>query len=126
MTVEITGTDACGNSPKNTLLARFEEQLATGETAALTELLAPQCVLEIVGDGGLRTVEGADEVAAALAGVLPAGLTAVHVEAAVTHGKAAAAWGSWTHPGGIVHWSHVCWFRTHKAQDFDRIRVFRS
>lgn len=124
MAVEITGTDACGNSPKNVFVARFEEHVALGDVEALTAVLAPDCVLEIVTADGVRTVEGREAVAAALPGIVPDGLTAAHVEAAVTHGKAAAAWGSWTHRGGTVQWSHVLWFRTLKAQDFDRIRVF--
>ncbi|GAA1214997.1 nuclear transport factor 2 family protein [Prauserella alba] len=124
MAVEITGTDACGNSPKNVFVARFEEQLARGDTDALAAVLAPECVLDVVGSGGVRTVEGREAAAAALAEIVPKGLTGAHVEAAVTHGKAAAAWGSWTLRGEIVQWSHVFWFRTLKAQDFDRIRVF--
>ncbi|MBB3663831.1 MULTISPECIES: nuclear transport factor 2 family protein [Prauserella salsuginis group] len=126
MAVEITGTDACGNSPKNVFVARFEEHLARGDVEALAEVLAPGCVLDVVGSDGLRTVEGREAVATALAEIVPAGLTAAHVEAAVTHGKAAAAWGSWTRRGDTVQWSHVFWFRTLKAQDFDRIRVFGS
>lgn len=124
MSVEITGTDGCGNSPKNMFLARFEEQVVLGDTQELAALLAPGCVLEIVDAAGVRTVEGRDAVAAALPGIVPDGLTAAHVEAAITHGKAAAAWGFWNHPAGTVQWSHVLWFRTTKAQDFERIRVF--
>ena len=124
MAVEITGTDTCGNSPKNLFVARFEEHLARGDTDALAEVLAEDCVLEIAGG---PTAYGRTDVAAALPGLLPEALASAHVEAAISHGKAASAWGTWTGSDGEVrHWSHVLWFRTLKAEQFAHLRVFRS
>ncbi|OLT49153.1 hypothetical protein BJF85_09700 [Saccharomonospora sp. CUA-673] len=122
--MEITGTDSCGNSPKNLFVARFEEHLARRDVAAIAEVLADGCVLEVVGG---PEATGREDVAAALVDAVPDGLVAAHVEAAITHGRAASAWGTWTTAGGeVVSWSHVLWFRTLKAEHFAHIRLFRS
>lgn len=144
-----TGTDACGNSPKNMFVARFEEDLFRGDREALAEAVAEDCALEIVRAEGVETSAGRDDVVDALVelsnprpsserserrpferGHFEAG----HLEAAITHGKAAAAWGRWEMPDGdrdseaearVEHFSHTFWFATLKAQSFAQIRVFQ-
>ena len=43
-----TGTDSCGNSPKNVFVATFEENLFNGDKEALAEVIADDCVLQLV------------------------------------------------------------------------------
>lgn len=125
--VTFTGTDSCGNSPKNAFVAAFEEALCTGDAGHLRRVLAPDVELEVVRPGGdPDTTTGAEAVLASLLALRPAGLASGHLEAAVTHGKAAAAWGTWDSGEGMIWWSHTLWFRTLKATEFDRIRVFGS
>ncbi len=122
-----TGTESCGNSPKNMFVARFEENLFTGDEPALAEVIAEDCILQIVGSGGVATSTGRDEVLAALLGISASNPVAGHLEAAITHGKAAAAWGQWENSSDgddIQHFSHTLWFRTNKAEEFAQIRVF--
>lgn len=98
--MNFTGTDSCGNSPKNMFVARFEENLINGDREAL----------------------------AALLGLAASNPVAGHLEAAITHGKAAAAWGQWEKSSDgedILHFSHTFWFRTNKAEEFAQIRVFQ-
>lgn len=122
-----TGTESCGNSPKNMFVARFEENLFRGDEQALAEVVAEACVLQIVGTGGVETNTGRDEVVAALLGLSASNLVSGHLEAAITHGKAAAAWGQWENSSdgeGIRYFSHTFWFRNNKAEEFAQIRVF--
>src|SRR5699024_3148659 len=46
--MSFTGTDSCGNSPKNLFVARFEQNLFNGDRSALAEVVADDCVLQIV------------------------------------------------------------------------------
>ncbi|MCD1285399.1 nuclear transport factor 2 family protein [Brevibacterium sp. GP-SGM9] len=122
-----TGTDSCGNSPKNVFVARFEENLFTGDRDALAEVVAEDCVLQIVSEDGLDTYTGREEVVEALLGVVERRPEAGHLEAAITHGKAAAAWGHWKDDAAsenLRFFSHTFWFQTHKAEAFAQIRVF--
>ncbi|SDS69923.1 hypothetical protein SAMN04489751_2628 [Brevibacterium sandarakinum] len=122
-----TGTDSCGNSPKNMFVARFEENLFNGDEQALAEVVAEDCILQIVGSGGVETSTGRDAVVDALLGVSDADPVAGHLEAAITHGKAAAAWGQWENSSDgddVRQFSHTFWFRTNKAEEFAQIRVF--
>lgn len=123
-----TGTDSCGNSPKNMFVARFEENLFNGDEQALAEVVAEDCILQIVGSGGVETSTGRGEVVEALLGISGADPVAGHLEAAITHGKAAAAWGQWENSSDgddVRQFSHTFWFRTNKAEEFAQIRVFR-
>ena len=61
-----TGTDACGNSPKNVFVATFEENLFNGVRDPLAEAVADDCVLRIVHPEGVQTSAGRDEVIDAL------------------------------------------------------------
>ncbi|WP_181272865.1 hypothetical protein [Brevibacterium oceani] len=122
------GTDACGNSPKNVFVAEFEENLFNGVRDSLGEAVAEDCVLQIVRPEGVRTATGRDEVVDALLELSAHSPEAGHLEAAITHGKAAAAWGYWqaeADSDDLRHFSHTMWFTTHKAQDFGQIRVFQ-
>lgn len=124
-----TGTDSCGNSPKNIFVARFEENLFNSDRQALAEVVAEDCILQIVGSGGVETSTGRDEVVGTLLKLTATPPVAGHLEAAITHGKAAAAWGQWensTDGEDIRHFSHTFWFRTNKAEEFAQIRAFRS
>lgn len=123
-----TGTESCGNSPKNMFVARFEENLFKGDESALAEVVAEDCVLQVVGSGGVETSTGRDEVLAALRGLSASKPVAGHLEAAITHGKAAAAWGQWEYSNGgedIRYFSNTFWFRNNKAEEFAQIRVFQ-
>lgn len=124
-----TGTDSCGNSPKNMFVARFEENLFRSDRDALAEVVAEDCVLQIVGSGGVETSTGRGEVVEALLGLSRSKPVAGHLEAAITHGKAAAAWGQWEYSSDgedVKHYSHTFWFRTNKAEEFAQIRAFRA
>ena len=132
-----TGTESCGNSPKNLFVARFEENLFHGDRDALAKVVADDCVLQIVGDGGVETSTGHGEVVEALLRFSGRKPVSGHLEAAITHGKAGAAWGQWTGSAGsndrsddngesMRHFSHTFWFRTHKAEAFAQIRIFQS
>lgn len=123
-----TGTDSCGNSPKNMFVARFEENLFRSDRDSLAEAVADDCVLQIVGSGGVETSTGRGEVVEALLGLSERKPVSGHLEAAITHGKAAAAWGEWADDAGEVmrHFSHTFWLRTHKADAFAQIRIFQS
>lgn len=126
--MNFTGTDSCGNSPKNMFVARFEENLINGDREALAEVVDEDCVLQIVGGEGAETSTGRDEVVEALLGLSSAKPVAGHLEAAITHGKAAAAWGQWEYSSDgedARHFSHTLWFRTHKGEEFAQIRVFQ-
>ncbi|WP_193084199.1 hypothetical protein [Brevibacterium aurantiacum] len=126
--MNFTGTESCGNSPKNMFVARFEENLFNGDREALAEVVDEDCILQIVGSGGVATSTGRDEVLAALLGLAASNPVAGHLEAAITHGKAAAAWGQWEKSSDgedILHFSHTFWFRTNKAEEFAQIRVFQ-
>ena len=123
-----TGTESCGNSPKNMFVARFEENLFIGDESALAEVVAEDCVLQIVGSGGVETSTGRDEVVAALLGLCASNPEAGHLEAAITHGKAGAAWGQWEYSSDgedIGYFSDTFWFRNNKAEEFAQIRTFR-
>jgi hypothetical protein len=124
-----TGTDACGNSPKNVFVAEFEENLFKGDRDAIAEVIAGDCVLQIVHPDEVQTYTGRDDVVAALLQLSSTQAPMVgHLEAAITHGKAAAAWGYWqteADSDDLRHFSHTMWFTTHKAQEFGQIRVFQ-
>lgn len=123
-----TGTDACGNSPKNVFVAVFEENLFKGAKDALAEAVADDGVLQIVRPEGVRTVTGRTEIVDALVELSTPSPEVGHLEAAITHGKAAAAWGYWqtaADSDDLRHFSHTMWFTTHKAQEFGQIRVFQ-
>lgn len=123
-----TGTDSCGNSPKNMFVARFEENLFNGDREALAEVIAEDCVLQIVGAGGVATTTGRDEIVSALVGISEPQPVAGHLEAAITHGKAAAAWGHWQNSDdseNLRPFSHTFWFLNHKAESFAQIKVFQ-
>lgn len=122
-----TGTDACGNSPKNVFVATFEENLFNGARDSLAEAVAEDCVLQIIHSDGVQTATGRDEVAGALVELSVHAPEVGHLEAAITHGKAAAAWGFWqagADNDGLRHFSHAMWFTTNKAQAFGQIKVF--
>lgn len=124
-----TGTDSCGNSPKNTFVARFEEHLFAGARDPLAEVVADDCVLQIMRMGTVETVTGRAEVVDALLALSAYVPETGHLEAAITHGKAAAAWGYWqteADSNDLRHFSHTMWFTTHKAQDFGQIRIFQA
>lgn len=109
-------------------VARFEENLFKGDESALAEVVAEDCVLQVVGSGGVETSTGRDEVLAALRGLSASKPVAGHLEAAITHGKAAAAWGQWEYSNGgedIRYFSNTFWFRNNKAEEFAQIRVFQ-
>ena len=123
-----TGTDSCGNSPKNVFVATFEENLFNGDREPLNEAVADDCVLQIVHHSGVETHTGRDSVVEALLKLSGQSHEVGHLEAAITHGKAAAAWGYWqAEPDGddLSHFSHTMWFTTHKAQEFGQIRIFQ-
>ena len=123
-----TGTESCGNSPKNMFVARFEENLFNSDRQAVAEAVAEDCVLQIVGDGGVETSTGRETAVAALLALSDSKPAVGHLEAAITHGKAAAAWGQWKYANGgedVKHFSHTFWFRTNKAEAFAQIRVFQ-
>jgi hypothetical protein len=61
-----TGTDSCGNSPKNVFVATFEENLFNGDKEALAEVVADDCVLQIVHPSDVETHTGRDAVVEAL------------------------------------------------------------
>ncbi|WP_350269606.1 hypothetical protein AAFP32_13730 [Brevibacterium sp. CBA3109] len=95
---------------------------------ALDEVIAKDCVLQIIGSGGVETSTGCDEVVDALLKTSDEDAVAGHLEAAITHGKAAAAWGQWEKSSDgedIRYFSHAFWFRTNKAEEFAQIRVFQ-
>ena len=123
-----TGTDSCGNSPKNVFVATFEENLFNGGREALNEVIADDCVLQIVHPSDVETHTGRDAVLEALLTLSGQSHEVGHLEAAITHGKAAAAWGYWQAEADgddLRHFSHTMWFTTHKAQDFGQIRIFQ-
>lgn len=123
-----TGTESCGNSPKNMFVARFEENLFNSDRQALAEAVTEDCVLQIVGSGGVETSTGREMAVAALLELAGSKPVAGHLEAAITHGKAAAAWGQWEYASDgedVKHFSHTFWFRTNKAEEFAQIRVFQ-
>ncbi|GAA1864124.1 hypothetical protein [Brevibacterium marinum] len=125
--MNFTGTESCGNSPKNVFVARFEENLFKTDKPALAEVIAEDCVLQIVDSGGTQTTTGRDQVVEALLGLAASKPVAGHLEAAITHGKAAAAWGQWEFSNDgedVRQFSHTFWFRTHKAEEFAQIRTF--
>ncbi|UVI35462.1 hypothetical protein [Brevibacterium spongiae] len=124
-----TGTDACGNSPKNVFVAEFEEHLFEGDRGALAEAVAEDCVLQIVRPAGVETHTGREAVVDVLLELSAHSPEVGHLEAAITHGKAAAAWGYWQAEADgddLRHFSHTMWFTTHKAQEFGQIRVFQN
>ncbi|MGO0605654.1 MAG: hypothetical protein ACTIIH_04940 [Brevibacterium sp.] len=122
-----TGTDACGNSPKNVFVATFEENLFNGDRDALTEEIADDCVLQIVHPSGVETHTGRGAVVETLLKLSAHSPEVGHLEAAITHGKAAAAWGYWRADGDdLRHFSHTMWFTTHKAQVFGQMRIFQA
>jgi hypothetical protein len=125
-----TGTDSCGNSPKNVFVATFEENLFNGDREALNEVIADDCVLQIVHASDVETHTGRDAVVEALLKLSGQSHEVGHLEAAVTHGKAAAAWGYWQAEAeadgdDLRHFAHTMWFTTHKAQDFGQMRIFQ-
>lgn len=123
-----TGTDACGNSPKNVFVATFEENLFNRDREALNEVIADDCVLQIVRSSDVETHTGRDAVVDALLKLSGHSHEVGHLEAAITHGKAAAAWGYWQAAADgddLRHFSHTMWFTTHKAQEFGQIRIFQ-
>lgn len=125
--MSFTGTDSCGNSPKNMFVARFEENLFKADRGALAEAVAEDCVLQVVNAEGMATHTGREEVVEALLGVTEHRPEAGHLEAAITHGKAGAAWGHWKNDAAsedLRCFSHTFWFQTHKAEAFAQIRVF--
>ncbi|MGO2027382.1 MAG: hypothetical protein ACTH28_02785, partial [Brevibacterium aurantiacum] len=78
--MNFTGTESCGNSPKNMFVARFEENLFNGDREALAEVVDEDCILQIVGNGGVATSTGRDEVLAALLGLAASNPVAGHLE----------------------------------------------
>lgn len=126
-----TGTDSCGNSPKNRFVARFEENLFEADKAALAEVVGEDCILQVVRASGVETHTGVEAVLDSLLSLYSAKSAtpeAGHLEAAITHGKAAAAWGQWeysTDGDQVEQFSHTFWFTTHKAEAFAQIRVFQ-
>lgn len=123
-----TGTDSCGNSPKNVFVATFEENLFTGDREALNEAVADDCVLQVVHSSDVETHTGGLDVVEALLKLSGQSHEVGHLEAAITHGKAAAAWGYWQAEADgddLRHFSHTMWFTTHKAQEFGQIRIFQ-
>ncbi|HJA60176.1 MAG TPA: hypothetical protein H9788_03650 [Candidatus Brevibacterium intestinavium] len=127
--MSFTGTDSCGNSPKNLFVARFEQNLFNGDRSALAEVVADDCVLQIVSADGASTHTGAAQVLDALVSLSAQTPAFGHLEAAITHGKAAAAWGHWQQSADGEdprHFSHTMWFTTHKAQAFGQIRIFQT
>lgn len=127
--MNFTGTESCGNSPKNMFVARFEENLIIGDRQALAEVVDEDCILQIVGGGGVETSTGRDEVIDALLRIADSKPVAGHLDAAITHGKAAAAWGQWEYSSDgedIRYFSHTLWFRNNKATEFAQIRVFHA
>ena len=124
-----TGTDSCGNSPKNLFVARFEENLFNGDRSALAEAVADDCVIQIVSAEGTSTHTGSAQVLDALVSLTSQEPASGHLEAAITHGKAAAAWGHCQQSAGGEdprHFSHTMWFTTHKAQTLGQIRIFHA
>lgn len=123
-----TGTDSCGNSPKNMFVARFEENLFNADRDALAEVVAEDCILQTVRPAGVETHTGTEAVLEALLslrGTRSPTPEAGHLEAAITHGKAAAAWGYSIDGGRVQQFSHTFWFATLKAEKFAQIRVFQ-
>src|SRR5699024_1432003 len=87
------------------------------------------CVLQIVSADGASTHTGAAQVLDALVSLSAQAPAFGHLEAAITHGKAAAAWGHWQQSADGEdprHFSHTMWFTTHKAQAFGQIRIFQT
>src|SRR5699024_1859159 len=90
-----TGTDSCGNSPKHLFVAGFEQNLFNGDRSAIAQAVADDCVLQIVSADGASTHTGAAQVLDALVGLSSLPPASGHLVAAITHCKAAAAWGHW-------------------------------
>src|SRR5699024_9626819 len=127
--MSFTGTDSCGNSPKNLFVARFEQNLFNGDRSALAEVVADDCVLQIVSADGAITNSAAALVLYALVSLSAQTRAFCHLEAGSPHGKAAAAWGHWQQSEDGEdprHFSHTMWFTTHKAQAFGQIRIFQT
>ncbi|WP_349828393.1 hypothetical protein [Brevibacterium litoralis] len=122
-TLRVTGTESCGNSPKNRTVAEFVVALARGDRPALAARVADTCTLDHATDPGVPGTEGRESVVDALCARVPARLTALHVDGVATHGKDAAAWGSWTADGVRAFWFLAGTFRTVKAEEFARLRL---
>src|SRR5699024_11671674 len=93
--MRFTGTDSGGNSPKSLFAARFEQNLFNGDRSALAEAVAVDCVLQIVSADGASTHTGAAQALDAVASLSSRASASGHLEAAITHGRAAAARGRW-------------------------------
>ena len=118
-----TGTDSCGNSAKNTFVTRFEEHLFAGARDPLAEVVATDGLhpADHADGHSWQTATGRAEVVDALLALSAHVPETGHLEAAITHGKAAAAWGYWqteADSNDLRHFSHTMWFTTHKAEAF--------
>lgn len=122
--MEFTGVDDCGNSPKNLRLAQWEEALALGRWGDASALLADDVRLEVAASGALDVTTGA-EVLDRLRDIRGE-LTGGAVEAALTHGRVGATWGSWQQPDGAVHFAHAFRFATVKADRLAAIRFVHA
>ncbi|WP_025780450.1 hypothetical protein [Brevibacterium sp. VCM10] len=108
---------------------RSKTILFNGDRDALTEAIADDCVLQIVHPSDVETHTGREAVVEALLQLSAHSPEVGHLEAAITHGKAAAAWGYWQAEADgddLKHFSHTMWFTTHKAQAFGQMRIFQA
>ncbi|WP_162893080.1 hypothetical protein [Microbacterium halotolerans] len=122
--MEFTGVEDCGNSPKNLRLARWEHSLALGEWDEVAAMLTDETRLEVASRGALDATTGSD-VLDRLRDIRDE-LTGGAVEAALTHGREGATWGSWQRPDGQVQFAHAFRFATVKADRFALIRFVHS
>lgn len=122
--MEFIGVEDCGNSPKNLRLAQWERSVALGEWLEVAEMITDETRLEVAVRGALDSTVGAGIVdrLSSIRGDLVGGA----VEAALTHGKEGATWGSWRRPDGQEQFSHAFRFATAKADRFALIRLLHA
>ncbi|WP_221584987.1 nuclear transport factor 2 family protein [Microbacterium sp. G2-8] len=119
--MEFTGLENCGNSPKNTLLAEWEQALALDDSAGIRAVLTDDVTLEHAGG----SAHGIEDVVAELARIR-GDLTRAHLDMAVTHGKEGATGGSWTRGSATIHIAHLFRFSSAKGTAISWIRVVQS
>ena len=92
-------------------------------------MIADDCVLQIVHASDVETHTGRDAVLEALLTLSGQSHEVGHLEAAITHGKAAAAWGYWQAEADgddLRHFSHRCGSPRTKLKTSGRSGSFKS
>lgn len=111
--MKITGVDDCGNSPKNSLVARCAVAFAAHDELALREMLAPMISWTVAGGPALDGIDGLLE---ALPQHLPRKARSVQILHALSHGRGGAVDGMVGYAGNVsIRFCHMIEFTSVRA-----------